>query len=140
MKDIRREHVELALSEARRLGRTAFLERYGFAKAKKYLLIQEDGQLFDSKAVVGVAYGHAHPDRGPLAAGDFSGGVEGAVRVLDDLGYTGVDRAGPPGAFSWSRNPNMPGTSPTKMRPAGAICGTARSRTTGSRSREIWPL
>jgi hypothetical protein len=32
------------------------------------------GRLYDSKAVVGAAYGYQFPDREPLLAQDFSGG------------------------------------------------------------------
>jgi len=45
------------------------------------------GKLYDSKAIVGAAYGYAFPDDGPLRAEDFSGGEATVERVLSDLGF-----------------------------------------------------
>ncbi len=81
-----RAAVERALAEYRRLGREAFLERYGFRPSRQYLLVDE-GVDYDSKAIAGVAHGFDHPDEGPLPASAFSGGVRGAAGALRALGF-----------------------------------------------------
>jgi hypothetical protein len=47
----------------------------------------DTGDLFDSKAIVGAAYGFQFPDRGPLRAEEFSGGEETVERKLTELGF-----------------------------------------------------
>lgn len=80
--------VQAALDEFTKLGRTAFLERYGFGKSRDYLVRNpRSGELCDSKAVVGAAYGFEHPDEGPLKAADFSGGEATVVPKLQALGF-----------------------------------------------------
>lgn len=80
--------VEAAIQEFDSVGRTAFLEKYGFGKSREYMLRDpETGKLYDSKAIVGVAYGYAFPDEGPLRAADFSGGEATVERILLDLGF-----------------------------------------------------
>lgn len=49
-----RSAVEAAIDEYDRIGRVAFLHKYGFGEATTYFLITEDGR-FDSKAIFGVA-------------------------------------------------------------------------------------
>jgi AAA domain (dynein-related subfamily)/Mrr N-terminal domain len=83
---VSREAVLEALEEAARLGRDAFLEKYGFRRALSYI-VRHDGAEFDSKALYGAAYGYAHPDHGPLRSSDFSGGAKSVVRRLKDLGF-----------------------------------------------------
>ncbi|MEM5430570.1 DUF3883 domain-containing protein [Cupriavidus oxalaticus] len=91
--------VKLALDEFVQLGRTAFLEKYGFGRAREYMLRDSlTGNLYDSKAIVGAAYGYAFPDEGPLSADVFSGGEATVERVLTDLGFE-VVRVGQ----EWSR-------------------------------------
>ena len=51
-------HVRQAAAEYDELGQDEFLARYGFGRARAYLLII-DGKAYDSKAILGVAYGHA---------------------------------------------------------------------------------
>jgi len=80
--------VQKALDEFTKLGRTAFLERYGFGKSRDYLVRNpRSGELCDSKAVVGAAYGFEHPDEGPLKPADFSGGEATVVLKLQALGF-----------------------------------------------------
>src|SRR5260370_21841997 len=80
--------VTAAIDEFERLGRTSFLEKYGFGKSREYMLRDPStGKLYDSKAIVGAAYGYAFPDDGPLRAEDFSGGEATVERVLSDLGF-----------------------------------------------------
>ena len=77
-------HVRQAVAEFDRLGPDEFLGRYGFGPARAYLLIL-DGKRYDSKAILGVAYGYATGR--PLGPHDFSGGVYGAAGVLSALGF-----------------------------------------------------
>ncbi|MBK7617595.1 MAG: DUF3883 domain-containing protein [Burkholderiales bacterium] len=80
--------VQQALDEFTKLGRTAFLERYGFGKSRDYLVRNpRTGDLCDSKAVVGAAYGFEHPEEGPLKPADFSGGEATVVPKLQALGF-----------------------------------------------------
>lgn len=85
------ESVQRALDEFIRLGRTEFLTRYGFNKARDYLVRDpKSGELCDSKAIVGVAYGFEHPDEGPLKAEAFSGGEATVVPLLQRLHFETV--------------------------------------------------
>ncbi|MGW2728507.1 HNH endonuclease [Streptomyces sp. NPDC001494] len=82
--DINYEDVVAATEEARRLGRDNFLQVYGFRRAKSYELVL-DGLRYDSKAIAGVAHGHATGDF--LRAKDFSGGAATVARRLRELGF-----------------------------------------------------
>jgi len=62
--------VESALDEFDELGREAFLERYGFGRARRYF-VRRDGKYYDSKAIAGAAHGYQYPDDGPLANSEF---------------------------------------------------------------------
>ena len=81
---VERHHVLQAAAEYDVLGQDEFLARYGFGRARAYLLII-DGKAYDSKAILGVAFGKATGR--PLGSGDFSGGVQGAAGVLRALGF-----------------------------------------------------
>ncbi|MFE9661976.1 HNH endonuclease [Streptomyces sp. NPDC005955] len=83
--EVTRTEVLQALAEYDRLGRDAFLDRYGFHRARTYLLVHA-GRSYDSKAVLGAAHGFL-PGRRPLRARDLSGGADHAVRVLRALGF-----------------------------------------------------
>jgi 5-methylcytosine-specific restriction enzyme A len=87
--DISREAVLTAINEFDRVGRKAFLEKYGFEPSRRYR-IRHDGQLYDSKAISGAAHAHL-PGQSPLKASEFSGGVEHAVGVLRRLGFEVID-------------------------------------------------
>lgn len=78
------DHVRQAAAEYDRLGPDEFLARHGFGPAVAYLLIL-DGKRYDSKAILGVAYGYATGRA--LGPHDFSGGVYGAAGVLRALGF-----------------------------------------------------
>ncbi|MBK1613668.1 hypothetical protein CKO44_09315 [Rubrivivax gelatinosus] len=83
--------VQAALDEFRSLGRAVFLEKYGFGRSRDFLVVDpKSGGMADSKAIVGVAYGYAVPDAGPLRASDFSGGEATVVPKLRALGFTVV--------------------------------------------------
>ncbi|MDE0547429.1 hypothetical protein [Microbacterium sp. C7(2022)] len=80
-----RSAVAQALAEFDRMGRDAFLHKYGFGPARDYLLVTEEGS-YDSKAIFGVAYGYEHGTA--LTADEFSGGRAGAAGRLAELGFT----------------------------------------------------
>ncbi|TIT50775.1 MAG: DUF3427 domain-containing protein [Mesorhizobium sp.] len=84
--DIDRSAVLRAIEEYEQLGRPTFLERYGFGKARAYML-EYEGKPYDSKAIVGVAHRYARPDLGPLKAPDFSGGDATVRKKLEQLGF-----------------------------------------------------
>lgn len=81
-----REAVLAAQCEFDAIGRDAFLEKYGFGPAREYFL-ELNGELYDSKAVVGAAHGFQFPDRGPLRSGDFSGGEATVEAKLTGMGF-----------------------------------------------------
>lgn len=77
-----------AMREFDSVGRTYFLEKYGFNKSREYMLRDPStGNLYDSKAIVGAAYGFAFSDEGPLPSEEFSGGEATVERLLTDLGF-----------------------------------------------------
>jgi len=79
-----KQHVLAAIAECDRLGSREFLQRYRFGRAHASTL-WHNGQEYDSKAIVGVAYLHA---TGRAATSDeFSGGQDGAAKVLAELGF-----------------------------------------------------
>lgn len=78
--------VEKALDEFDRLGRETFLEKYGFRPSRSYF-IERDGKLYDSKAIIGAAFGNQYPGQGPLGPREFSGGEATVRRRLEDLGF-----------------------------------------------------
>jgi hypothetical protein len=76
------------LAEFSTLGRTAFLARYGYGKSRDFLVRNPaNGELCDSKAIVGAAYGFQYPHEGPLKPTDFSGGEATVVPKLQSLGF-----------------------------------------------------
>lgn len=81
-----RASVEAAIAEFDRIGREAFLAKYGFAKARDYYLVV-DGRRYDSKAIVGAAHGYEFPDLGPLPAGRFYGGAATVRPKLESMGF-----------------------------------------------------
>lgn len=87
-----RRAVLEAIGEFDRLGRERFLETYGFGEAHGYV-VRFEGSLYDSKALLGAAYGFEHPQRGPLRPLEFSGGEDLSVQVLRALGFE-VERLG----------------------------------------------
>jgi 5-methylcytosine-specific restriction protein A len=86
LSDISRDAVLKAIAEYDSLGQDGFLERYGFDRARQYLLVH-DGKRYDSKAIVGAAHGFL-PEEHPLTAGEFSGGEATVGRLLRRLGFT----------------------------------------------------
>ncbi|WP_285551552.1 HNH endonuclease [Actinoplanes regularis] len=72
------------MAEFDRVGRQPFLAAAGFGPAKNYYL-EVDGQLYDSKAIVGYAHGISG-DR-PWRAEDFSGGDKTVADLLRSLNF-----------------------------------------------------
>ena len=80
--------VKAAMQEFDRIGRTAFLKKYGFGKFKEYMIWNsESGGLYDSKAIAGVAHGYQFPDKGPLKPTQFAGGEATVEPKLKKLGF-----------------------------------------------------
>jgi hypothetical protein len=84
-----RAAVLSAIAEYRDRGRKAFLSRYGFGQSIRYFL-SYDGELFDSKAIVGAAHGYQFPALGPLQLSDLSGGDRTVRTKLEELGFSVV--------------------------------------------------
>lgn len=84
--------VTEAIAECDRLTRPVFLAKYGYGPAKSYY-IEYRGRYYDSKAIVGVAYGYQRPEDGPLKARQFSGGKGVVQPMLTRLGFTVVQRS-----------------------------------------------
>ncbi len=76
--------VERAMAEFRRLGRDAFIEKYGFRRSKDFFVIHE-GRAYDSKPLAAAAHGLQRGFK-PLESDDFSGG-EPVVRAFERLGF-----------------------------------------------------
>jgi len=87
--------VVAAIKEFDRLGQEKFLDSYGFAPSREYVLLF-DGREYDSKAIAGVAHKYQFPEQGALSSGSFSGGVSSgaAAKKLATLGFeiVGVER------------------------------------------------
>jgi 5-methylcytosine-specific restriction protein A len=78
--DLTADAVRQAIAEFDRLGRDAFLSTYGFGKAQDYFLVH-NGQLYDSKAIAGVAHRYL-PGRVALKFDEFSGGENDTASSL----------------------------------------------------------
>jgi hypothetical protein len=83
--------VVRAMQEYDRLGPERFFAEHGFAPTTTYDLVWET-RLYPPKAILGTAYELATGQR--LASGDFEGGKSGAVKVLEQLGFS-VQERGP---------------------------------------------
>ena len=81
---VTRAHVLAAIQECDRVGSRDFLQRYKFGRAGSSSL-WHGGQEYDSNAILGVAYLRAS-GLAPTKD-DFSGGKDGAAKVLLDLGF-----------------------------------------------------
>lgn len=90
---VTRDHVLRALEEYDHRGADDFLAHYGFGKAREYVLLH-DGKSYDSKAILGLA--HRYATGAAAKRSKFSGGRDGAARILRALGFevTYVDDAG----------------------------------------------
>ncbi len=79
-----RKAVLKAIEEYDNLGQAEFLKRYGYGKARNFILLYK-GRRYDSKAIVGAAYQHQFGS--PLTSKDFSGGQATVVPKLGSLGF-----------------------------------------------------
>jgi len=80
--------VQAALDEFDRIGREAFLSKYGYGKARSYFVENPvTGTLCDSKAIFGAAFSYLDPLLAPLTHGDFSGGDATVAERLRALGF-----------------------------------------------------
>ncbi|MEV6120781.1 HNH endonuclease [Streptomyces sp. NPDC052077] len=82
--DITQDAVLRAIAEYDRLGRTRFLEDYGYGESVSYVLVHR-GVQYDSKAIAGVA--HKWSQGRALRASEFSGGKDHAVAWLKAAGF-----------------------------------------------------
>ena len=82
---VTREHVMRAVHEYDKLGPEKFFTEHGFAPTTTYDLVVNKHR-YPPKAILGTAYEFATGKK--LASGDFEGGKSGAVKVLEDLGFT----------------------------------------------------
>lgn len=80
------ESVRQAIAEFDELGRDQFLSKYGFGRSRNYFVFA-NGRWYDSKAIIGAAHGYEHPDLGPLAPSEFSGGESTVRQKLGSLGF-----------------------------------------------------
>ena len=78
--------VKRAMQEFDDLGRDEFLARYGYGRAREYLLVV-GGKRYDSKAIAGVALKYQAGAGQPLKSADFSGGLKTVAAKLEDLGF-----------------------------------------------------
>jgi 5-methylcytosine-specific restriction protein A len=83
--DLTPDAVRQAIAEYDQVGQDAFLSKYGFAKPRGYFLVH-NGQLYDSKAIAGVAHKYL-PGRVALKPEEFSGGNNAAAGRLRELGF-----------------------------------------------------
>ncbi|QNN52351.1 hypothetical protein [Nocardioides mesophilus] len=81
---VNRSHVLKAMGEYDSLGDREFLRRYGFRRSVAYT-VWHSGREYDSKAILGVAYMYATGT--PAMSSEFSGGMDGAAKVLEDRGF-----------------------------------------------------
>jgi hypothetical protein len=125
---VTRIHVLSAIREYDELGADAFLSTYGFGRAREYAL-RHRGRLYDSKAILGVAHRYA---TGTLAdSEEFSGGKDGAARVLERLEFevVYVNADGKPAARARTSSPRPPvprkvTARSTKPEPVVHLCPT----------------
>jgi 5-methylcytosine-specific restriction protein A len=87
LSDLTTNAVLRALAQFDELGREAFLQRYGFRRARGYFVLF-NGNRYDSKAIAGAAHGFVGPKLKPLTHADFSGGEKTVAKRLRKLGFT----------------------------------------------------
>lgn len=85
--NVTRPAVLAALAEYDQLGQKPFLAKYGYGRATKYQL-WHDGKSYDSKAIIGAAFGYLPGNPLPLRWKEFSGGLVYVVPVLKALGFS----------------------------------------------------
>ncbi|MEP9397614.1 HNH endonuclease [Mesorhizobium sp. KR2-14] len=86
-RNVTRPAVLAALAEYKKIGQKAFLKKYGYKPARTYRLWHE-GEPYDSKAIIGAAFGYLPGSPKPLRYDEFSGGLVHVVPVLKELGFS----------------------------------------------------
>jgi putative restriction endonuclease len=104
--DVTTADVLAAIAECDDLGRDAFLAKYRYGRALKFVLVH-DGVEYDSKAILGAAHQHA---TGQLPRPSYSGGVATVVARLTALGFDVRDTTAAPRRAD-SRIGEIPGVS-----------------------------
>jgi len=89
---VTRADVLRAIRDYDGLGPERFFSEHGFAPTTSYELAWEN-RRYPPKAILGTAYEFATGHR--LGSGDFEGGKTGAVRVLQQLGFTVQEKRRP---------------------------------------------
>ena len=82
---VTRDHVSRAIGEYDQLGSKQFFSQHGFGPTTTYDLVWNK-RRYPPKAILGTAYEFATGKR--LDSADFEGGKSGAVKVLENLGFT----------------------------------------------------
>jgi putative restriction endonuclease len=82
--DVTADSVLTAIAEFDALGQDDFLAKYGFGRARKFVLVHND-RTYDSRAIVGAAHHLATGQSLPAAT--FSGGEQTVVALLTRLGF-----------------------------------------------------
>lgn len=101
--NVTHEAVLKAMAEYDRMGQDAFLELYGFRRARTHMVWYR-GKSYDSKAIVGAAFGYLAGNPPPLRSDEFHGGAP-TIRALKAVGF---DFDPPPASAQrnppWSRD------------------------------------
>ncbi len=96
--------VVKAIEEFDRLGREAFLDKYGF-KPASYYFVSHQGNLYDSKALAGAALAYQSGVSEPMPAAAFSGGAGTVVKKMEELGFE-IVKSQEPAYWAFCANPN----------------------------------
>jgi hypothetical protein len=84
-----------AIAEFERLGRDAFLAKYGFGKSTR-LYVRHEGKIYDIKALASATHGYALPEAGgPPRNNEFSSG-QALVELFQRLGFEVVEQSETP--------------------------------------------
>lgn len=94
--------VRKAIDEFDRIGREAFLAKYGIGEARRYVVVDNGGE-YDAKAILAAAHGYQLGD--PLSRDDFGSGLRSTVPKLRELGFTVKERSNGRAAFIFQANP-----------------------------------
>lgn len=132
-----------AIAEFDSLGRSTFLDRYGFNGSRDYFLVYE-GHRYDSKAIAAVAHKWAPLGDGrALTPLELSGGKTDAAKRLRELGFE-VTEPVPNGDWSWNEhilaldlymsNPSHPSRDSDEVRALSALLNELGAQTSTARN------
>ena len=85
-KPVSRDAVLEAIEKFRTGDRDAILREHGFGRAIDYV-VEYEGEVYDAKALYGIAYGIQYPDEEPIRNRGLQGG-RSVNRKLEELGFT----------------------------------------------------